>query len=105
MSTAQSSPSSTPKSSSAPQNSATTQNTNIILSFIPHSPSPTSPIFIKITLSIEKGQYNTWSELFKIHARVHQVIDHIIPSEITSCPNLKDTDPNLWARLDDVVLQ
>jgi hypothetical protein len=44
-------------------------------------------------LSIEKGQYNTWSELFKIHARVHQVIDHIIPTEPAPSPELKVTDP------------
>ena len=36
--------------------------------------------FIKIKLDIEKSQYNTWSELFKIHARAYQVIDHISPS-------------------------
>ena len=36
--------------------------------------------FIKVKLDIEKSQYNTWSELFKIHARAYQVIDHIIPS-------------------------
>jgi len=56
-------------------------------------------------LSIEKGQYNTWSELFKIHAHVHQVIDHIIPTELAPSPNLKTIDPNLWKRLDVVVLQ
>jgi hypothetical protein len=61
--------------------------------------------FIKITLSIEKGQYNTWSELFKIHARVHQVIDHIIPTEAAPFPDLKTIDPNLWKWLDVVVLQ
>jgi len=104
MSTAHSSPSSSPKSSSfSPKNSATTQNINPPI----HPAFTISNItsFIKITLSIEKGQYSTWSELFKIHAGVHQVIDHIIPSETTSSPNLKDTDPNLWARLDVVVLQ
>lgn len=37
--------------------------------------------FIKITLSLKKVKYNTWFELFKIHARVHQVIDHIISSQ------------------------
>ena len=42
------------------------------------------------------------SELFKIHARVHQVI---IPTEAASSPDLKTTDPNLWKRLDAVVLQ
>ena len=56
-------------------------------------------------MSIEKGQYNTWSELFKIHAHVHQVIDHIIPTELAPSPNLKTIDPNLWKRLDVVVLQ
>jgi hypothetical protein len=79
----------------------------------PPTPTPTHPAltvpnitnFIKITLSIEKGTYNTWSELFKIHARVFQVIDHIIPSEPAADPSLKTTDPQLWLRLDSVVLQ
>ncbi|GAU34372.1 hypothetical protein TSUD_217120 [Trifolium subterraneum] len=47
-------------------------------------------------------------ELFKIHARVFQVLDHIIPSsstETTSTPSLKVTDHNLWLRLDAAVLQ
>jgi hypothetical protein len=62
--------------------------------------------FIKLTLSMEKGTYNTWSELFKIHARVFQVIDHIIPpSEPSETPSLKTTDLSLWLRLDAVVLQ
>ncbi|MCI07915.1 retrovirus-related pol polyprotein from transposon TNT 1-94 [Trifolium medium] len=61
--------------------------------------------FIKITLSMEKGTYNTWSELFKIHAQVFQVIDHIIPStEPSATPSLETTDPSLWRRLDVVVL-
>jgi hypothetical protein len=62
--------------------------------------------FIKIKLDIEKSQYNTWSELFKIHATAYQVIDHIIPSTAdTSDTSLKQTDPALWSRLDAVVLQ
>jgi hypothetical protein len=63
--------------------------------------------FIKVKLDIEKSQYNTWSELFKIHARAYQVIDHIIPSSVddTSDISLKQTDPKLWSRLDAVVLQ
>ncbi|XP_058785054.1 uncharacterized protein LOC131659960 [Vicia villosa] len=61
--------------------------------------------FIKITLSIEKGTYNTWSELFKIQARVFQVTGHIIPSEPAADPSLKTTDPQLWLRLDAIVLQ
>ncbi|GAU41159.1 hypothetical protein TSUD_282330 [Trifolium subterraneum] len=56
---------------------------------------------------MEKSQYNTWSELFKIHARAYQVLDHIIPSspDVVTDPPLKDTDPKLWPRLDAVVLQ
>jgi hypothetical protein len=62
--------------------------------------------FIKIKLDIEKSQYNTWSELFKIHATAYQVIDHIIPPTAeTSDTSLKQTDPALWSRLDAVVLQ
>jgi hypothetical protein len=63
--------------------------------------------FIKVKLDMEKSQYNTWSELFKIHAKVYQVIDHIIPSSTDAVtePSLRDTDPNLWSRLDSVVLQ
>ncbi|KAG5241212.1 Retrovirus-related polyprotein from transposon [Salix suchowensis] len=64
--------------------------------------------FIKITLDIEKGQYITWSELFKIHARAYQVLDHILPS---SAEHMKHdsshptTDPALWSRVDAIVLQ
>lgn len=36
--------------------------------------------FIKITLNIRKGQCNTWSEIFKIHARTNQVLD-IAPAD------------------------
>ncbi|GAU43137.1 hypothetical protein TSUD_246770 [Trifolium subterraneum] len=63
--------------------------------------------FIKVRLDMEKSQYNTWSELFKIHARAYQVLDHIIPSstDAVTDPPLKDTDPKLWSRLDAVVLQ
>lgn len=63
--------------------------------------------FIKVKLDIEKSQYNTWSELFKIHARAYQVIDHIIPSSAddTRDISLQQTDPKLWSRLDAVVLQ
>lgn len=60
--------------------------------------------FIKITLSIEKVMDNTWSELFKIHARVFQVTDHIISFEPAANPSLKTTDPQLWLHIDVVVL-
>nr|GMC66493.1 Retrovirus-related Pol polyprotein from transposon TNT 1-94 [Ipomoea batatas] len=71
--------------------------------------------FIKVTLDIEKGQYITWSELFKIHAKAYKALDHITPpskeadksnsSPSLSSPSLKDTDPELWSRVDAIVLQ
>lgn len=64
--------------------------------------------FIKVTLDIEKIQYNTWSELFKIHAEAYDVLDHIIPpspTDPTSSPSLKETNPALWKHLDAIVLQ
>nr|GLL35266.1 hypothetical protein D5086_0000195000 [Ipomoea trifida] len=66
--------------------------------------------FIKVTLDIEKGQYITWSELFKIHAKAYKVLDHIIPpskekAKSNSSLSLKDTDPELWSRVDAIVLQ
>ncbi|XP_058776938.1 uncharacterized protein LOC131651283 [Vicia villosa] len=64
--------------------------------------------FIKVTLDIEKIQYNTWSELFKIHAQSYEVLNHIIPPSTivsTSSPSLKEIDPSLWKRLDAIVLQ
>ncbi|XP_037494492.1 uncharacterized protein LOC105639172 [Jatropha curcas] len=38
--------------------------------------------FIPITLEMEKGQYSSWAELFKIHCRAYKVIDYIIPKEL-----------------------
>ncbi|GAU13170.1 hypothetical protein TSUD_179130 [Trifolium subterraneum] len=65
--------------------------------------------FIKITLDIEKSQYNTWSELFKIHAQTYEVLDHIVPptetTDASSSPSLKETNPAMWKRLDAIVLQ
>lgn len=79
------------------------RNTNLLI----HHAFTISNItnFIKITLSIEKVQYNAWFELFKIHARVHQRIDYITPPETTTSHNLKDIDPTLWACLGVIVLQ
>ncbi|CAJ2653203.1 unnamed protein product [Trifolium pratense] len=97
-----------PINSSSP-NTSPTKNSSVTANASPIHPALTVPNitnFIKIKLSIEKDQYITWSELFKIHARVFQVLDHIIPSSSTdTTPSLKVTDPNLWSRLDAVVLQ
>nr|GMD22937.1 retrovirus-related Pol polyprotein from transposon TNT 1-94 [Ipomoea batatas] len=71
---------------------------------------PSHAVFLKVTLDIEKGQYITWSELFKIHAKAYKVLDHIIPpskekAKSNSSLSLKDTDPELWSRVDAIVLQ
>lgn len=71
---------------------------------------------IPITLEMEKSQYNSWVELFKIHRRVYLVLDHILPTPPPSSSTAtkeKDKeqqppppdDPALWSRLDAVFLQ
>ena len=66
---------------------------------------------IPITLEMEKSQYSSWAELFKIHCRAYQVIDHIItpPAPVASSSKDKETtdpiSPETWARLDAIVLQ
>jgi uncharacterized membrane protein YgcG len=99
------SPKSTPEPSTQNNKSATQTTISPI-----HPALTVSNItnFIKVTLDIEKIQYNTWSELFKIHAQAYEVLDHIIPpspTDSTSSPSLKETDPALWKRLDAIVLQ
>jgi hypothetical protein len=53
--------------------------------------------------------YLSWSALFKVQARVHNVLDHIIPPTDETArqvaDNLKTSDSELWNRLDAVVLQ
>ena len=82
----------------------------------PPKPHPSHPAlavanintFIKITLDIEKGQYITWSELLKIHARAYQVLDHILPpsaEQLKHASSHSITDPALWSRVDAIVLQ
>ncbi|XP_020228009.1 uncharacterized protein LOC109809177 [Cajanus cajan] len=65
--------------------------------------------FIPITLEMEKGHYSSWAELFKIHCRAYQVIDHILPptptSTDTATEKVAEVDPALWSRLDAIVLQ
>ncbi|GJW76095.1 hypothetical protein Tco_0137777 [Tanacetum coccineum] len=67
-----------------------------------------------VELSLENGQYLSWSELFKIHCRAYKVIDHIIPPPppaTSSTPPPKDApppkvvDPETWSTLDAIVLQ
>ncbi|XP_050878116.1 uncharacterized protein LOC127081931 [Lathyrus oleraceus] len=64
---------------------------------------------IPVTLENDYNLYLSWSALFKVQARVHNVLDHIIPSSdaqaIQASTGLKDNDSELWNRLDTVVLQ
>jgi hypothetical protein len=64
---------------------------------------------IPVTLENDSNLYLSWSALFKVQARVHNVLDHIIPptdeQAIQASAELKATDSNLWNRLDAVVLQ
>lgn len=59
---------------------------------------------ISITLEFENVQYATWAELFKIHARSHKVLHHIIPSAKTKDAKT-DEEKELWSTLDAAVLQ
>jgi hypothetical protein len=62
-----------------------------------------------VTLENDANLYLSWTALFKVQARVHNVLDHIIPptdaQAIQASAELKATDPDLWDRLDAVVLQ
>lgn len=76
-------------------------------SFTLHLLSQTLKNFIPITLEMEKSQYYSWSELFKIHRRAYQVLDHIIPpsSDASTSKDKTAQDTELWSRLDAIVLQ
>ncbi|MCH90295.1 hypothetical protein A2U01_0011208, partial [Trifolium medium] len=64
---------------------------------------------IPITLDLESGQHHSWAVLFKVQARVHDVLEHIIPpteeKAIAAFEKAKADDLPLWKRLDAVVLQ
>ncbi|XP_071739255.1 uncharacterized protein [Rutidosis leptorrhynchoides] len=69
--------------------------------------------FIPIPLEMKNSRYGTWAELFKIHCRAFQVIDHIIPptsvdtgnSSTTQQSTPPPTRPESWSRLDAIVTQ
>jgi uncharacterized membrane protein YgcG len=64
---------------------------------------------IPITLDNDSSLYLSWSALFQVQARVHNLLDHIItPTDETekqTAEESKKNDPGLWNRLDAVVLQ
>ncbi|XP_060217250.1 uncharacterized protein LOC132644667 [Lycium barbarum] len=60
---------------------------------------------VPIMLEMENVQYSTWAELFKIHARSHKVLNHIIPPKASqrTIPST-DAEKELWSTLDATVL-
>jgi hypothetical protein len=60
---------------------------------------------IPIVLEMEKDQYGTWAELFRIHARSHRVLHHIVPSTEKAPPAPTDTEYEQCTSLDAIVLQ
>ncbi|XP_071712692.1 uncharacterized protein [Rutidosis leptorrhynchoides] len=66
---------------------------------------------IPITLDLDTSQYESWAELFQIHCRAYQVLDHIITpaesssSSTTTDPQSNTNPPEAWDRLDAIVLQ
>ncbi|XP_021738810.1 uncharacterized protein LOC110705277 [Chenopodium quinoa] len=87
------------------------------MGYSPKTPkaSPFHPAFtvtniksvIPIVLQMDRAQYISWVELFTINARSHQVLEHILPSpdKTDNSSSLSNTDPELWTRLDALVLQ
>lgn len=60
---------------------------------------------IPIVLEMETDHYSALVELFKLHARSHRVLDHIIPPEQGKEKDLTtDEDKELWSTLDAAVL-
>ena len=53
-----------------------------------------------ITLDMESGQYHSWAALFKVQARVHGVLEHILPpteaKEKEAYETAKAADLSLW---------
>ncbi|XP_021974390.1 uncharacterized protein LOC110869445 [Helianthus annuus] len=72
---------------------------------------------ISITLEMESSQYASWAELFKLHCRAYQVLDHLSPKAKESPPSStagsdkdkekeqKDASDDAWNHLDAIVLQ
>ncbi|XP_047335564.1 uncharacterized protein LOC124939096 [Impatiens glandulifera] len=58
-----------------------------------------------MVLELENVQYTTWAELFKIHARSHRVLHHIIPSVLVLLSPSMDEEKDMWITPDATVLQ
>ncbi|XP_057452817.1 uncharacterized protein LOC130744669 [Lotus japonicus] len=60
---------------------------------------------ILIMLDVETDRYGTWAELFRIHARSHRLLHHIVPAADKPTPPVTDPTYVLWTTLDAIVLQ
>ncbi|XP_057435605.1 uncharacterized protein LOC130728232 [Lotus japonicus] len=59
---------------------------------------------IPLVLDMETDRYGTWAELFRIHARSHRVLHHIVPSTAKPPPAVTDPTYDQWATLDAIRL-
>ncbi|XP_071704137.1 uncharacterized protein [Rutidosis leptorrhynchoides] len=61
---------------------------------------------VPIKLELNTSEYNTWSELFRIHCKAHDVLDHLtsdtIPATSSKAPEITQ---EVWDRHDAIVLQ
>ncbi|XP_021741043.1 uncharacterized protein LOC110707328 [Chenopodium quinoa] len=66
---------------------------------------PNIKAHIPITLEMANMQYSTWAELFKLHAKSHRVLHHIIPPAAgkEKVPSTEE-EKELWQTLDAAVL-
>uniref|UniRef100_A0A251U2J3 Putative cytochrome P450, Ribonuclease H-like domain, GAG-pre-integrase domain protein n=1 Tax=Helianthus annuus TaxID=4232 RepID=A0A251U2J3_HELAN len=70
---------------------------------------------IPVTLEMDSGLYASWSELFRLHCRAFQVIQHLSPKPTAESSSSKEPDKekdkstqpvdDSWDRLDAIVLQ
>lgn len=60
---------------------------------------------ISIMLDMESDRYDTWEDLFHVHAHSHRALRHIIPSDNKLSPHVTDPSYDQWATLDATILQ
>ncbi|XP_021756936.1 uncharacterized protein LOC110722022 [Chenopodium quinoa] len=74
--------------------------------FHPALTNPNIKALVPVTLEMENVHYETWAELFKIHAESHKVLDHIIPlAKGKEKPPKTEEELELWSTLVATVLQ
>ncbi|XP_022017731.1 uncharacterized protein LOC110917496 [Helianthus annuus] len=70
--------------------------------------------FVRVTLDHEASDYNTWSELFRLHCTTYLVADHLSPrtppvatdkDKEKSTSGSPSSPGDSWERLDAIVLQ